>query len=46
MIRTVRPDSGLVEVWVSPGSEAEFERLRLALASEGLEVGLAPGEAA
>lgn len=36
MMRTLRPAEGLVEVWVSPGSEPEFERLRAALGREGL----------
>jgi hypothetical protein len=36
LIRTLRPEEGLVEAWVSPGSEGEFELLLRALAREGL----------
>jgi hypothetical protein len=36
LLRTLDAAAGLVEVFVSPGSEDEFERLRLALAREGL----------
>ncbi len=36
LLRTLDPAAGLVEVFVSPGSEGEFEGLRAALAREGL----------
>lgn len=36
VLRTLDPGGGIVEVWVSPGAEAEFESLRLALVREGL----------
>ena len=36
VLRTLDAPAGLVEVPVSPGSEKEFERLRLALCREGL----------
>ncbi|HEY5999889.1 MAG TPA: DUF4911 domain-containing protein [bacterium] len=45
MLRTLDAAAGVVEVFVSPGAEAEFERLRAALAREGLAtapVGEAP----
>lgn len=41
VMRTLRPDAGLVEVWVSPGAEAEFATLRRALAAEGLPTEIA-----
>jgi len=44
VIRTLRPADGLVEARVSPGREAEFERLRIAMAAEGLHVEPAGGE--
>lgn len=36
VLRTLDPAAGIVEVFVSPGSEGEFERLRAALCREGL----------
>ena len=36
VLRTLDAAEGIVEVFVSPGSEEEFERLRLALCREGL----------
>jgi hypothetical protein len=36
VLRTTDAAGGIVEVFVSPGSEAEFEGLRLALGREGL----------
>ena len=36
LLRTLDAGSGLVEVFVSPGAEEEFERLRAALSREGL----------
>lgn len=36
VLRTVAAAAGLVEVFVSPGAEEEFERLRAALGREGL----------
>jgi len=36
VLRTLDGAAGLVEILVSPGSEAEFENLRLALYREGL----------
>ena len=36
VMRTLDAAAGLVEVFVSPGSEEEFERLRAALEREGL----------
>ena len=36
VLRTLDAAAGVVEVFVSPGSEGEFESLRLALCREGL----------
>jgi hypothetical protein len=36
LLRTLNPAAGIVEVYVSPGSEEEFEQLRAALCREGL----------
>ena len=36
LLRTLDGAAGLVEVFVSPGAEEEFERLRAALGREGL----------
>lgn len=36
VLRTLDPAAGIVEILVSPGSETEFENLRLALCREGL----------
>jgi hypothetical protein len=36
VLRTLDAPAGIVEVFVSPGSEEQFERLRLALGREGL----------
>ena len=36
VMRTLEAAEGIVEVFVSPGSEEEFESLRLALCREGL----------
>ena len=36
LLRTLDAAAGLVEVFVSPGAEDDFERLRTALAREGL----------
>ena len=36
MLRTLDAAAGIVEIFVSPGSEEEFERLRVALGREGL----------
>ena len=36
VLRTLDAAEGLVEILVSPGSEDEFENLRLALCREGL----------
>src|SRR5512138_2972261 len=36
LLRTLDAAAGVVEVFVSPGSEEEFERLRAALGCEGL----------
>ena len=36
VLRTLDAAAGVVEVFVSPGSEKEFESLRLALSREGL----------
>jgi hypothetical protein len=36
LLRTLDAAAGLIEVFVSPGAEEEFERLRVALAREGL----------
>ncbi len=36
VLRTIDADEGIVEVFVSPGSEEQFESLRLALCREGL----------
>src|SRR5512139_1246502 len=40
VMRTLDAAAGLVEVFVSPGSEEEFERLRVALEREGLPTAL------
>jgi hypothetical protein len=36
VLRTLDAAEGIVEIFVSPGSEGEFEGLRLALCREGL----------
>jgi hypothetical protein len=36
LLRTLDAAAGTVEIFVSPGSEEEFERLRQALCTEGL----------
>ena len=36
VMRTIEPEGGLVEVYVSPGAEGEFSRLVRALREEGL----------
>jgi hypothetical protein len=36
VLRTLDPAAGIVEIFVSPGAEEQFERLRLALCREGL----------
>jgi hypothetical protein len=36
LLRTLDAAAGLIEVFVSPGAEEEFERRRAALAREGL----------
>jgi hypothetical protein len=36
VLRTLDAAAGIVEIFVSPGAEEEFERLRLALCREGL----------
>lgn len=36
VLRTLDAGAGLVELFVSPGAEEQFERLRLALCREGL----------
>ena len=36
VMRTLDAAAGIVEIFVSPGSEEEFERLRVALGREGL----------
>jgi hypothetical protein len=36
VLRTIDAPAGIVEIFVSPGSEGQFERLRLGLAREGL----------
>lgn len=36
VMRTIEPDEGLVEVYVSPGAEREFSRLIRALQEEGI----------
>jgi hypothetical protein len=36
VLRTLDAAAGLVEILVSPGSEGQFEELRLALGREGL----------
>ncbi len=36
VLRTLDPAAGIVEIFVSPGSEGEFEQLRVALGREGL----------
>jgi hypothetical protein len=40
LLRTLDAAAGKVEVFVSPGSEDEFERLRVALGREGLPTAL------
>ena len=45
LLRTLDAAAGLVEVFVSPGSEGQFERLRQALGREGLATTLVAGEA-
>ena len=40
LLRTLAAPAGLVEVFVSPGAEDEFERLRAALGREGLPTAL------
>jgi len=36
VMRTIEPDEGLVEVYVSPGAEEDFSRLIRALQEEGI----------
>jgi hypothetical protein len=36
VMRTIEPESGLVEVYVSPGAEEDFSRLIRALREEGV----------
>jgi hypothetical protein len=36
VMRTIEPEGGLVEVYVSPGAEEEFSRLIRALQEEGV----------
>ena len=36
VMRTIEPEGGLVEVYVSPGAEEEFSRLVRALREEGI----------
>ncbi len=36
VMRTIEPESGIVEVYVSPGAEEEFSRLVRALREEGI----------
>ena len=36
VMRTIEPDEGLVEVYVSPGAEEAFSRLIRALQEEGI----------
>jgi len=45
LLRTLDGAAGLVEVFVSPGAEEQFERLREALGREGLPTTLADAEA-
>ncbi|MHB8835556.1 MAG: DUF4911 domain-containing protein [Candidatus Methylomirabilia bacterium] len=45
VLRTLDAAAGLVEILVSPGSEEEFESLRLALGREGLPTTLIEEEA-
>ena len=45
VLRTLDAAAGLVEILVSPGSEEEFEELRLALCREGLPTARVAGEA-
>ena len=45
VLRTLVAAEGIVEVFVSPGSEEEFENLRLALCREGLPTTLIEEEA-
>jgi hypothetical protein len=42
VLRTLDGAAGLVEVFVSPGLEPDFERLRLALCDEGLPTEIVP----
>jgi hypothetical protein len=45
VMRTIRPEAGHVEVYISPGREKEFASLMEALESEGVDLAiLAPGE--
>ena len=44
VLRTLKAKDGLVEILVSPGSEEEFESLRLALCREGLPTTRLEGE--
>jgi Domain of unknown function (DUF4911) len=44
LLRTLNGAAGLVEVFVSPGSEEQFERLREALGREGLPTTPVAGE--
>jgi hypothetical protein len=45
VLRTLDAAGGIVEIFVSPGSEEEFESLRLALCREGLPTTRIPEEA-
>jgi len=42
VLRTLDGAAGLVEVFVSPGLEGDFERLRRALGEEGLPTEIVP----
>ena len=42
LLRTLDAAAGLVEIFVSPGAEEDFERLRAALGREGLPTALVP----
>jgi hypothetical protein len=42
LLRTLDAAAGLVEVFVSPGAEEDFERLRAALGREGLPTAPVP----
>ena len=45
VMRTIRPDRGHVEVYVSPGRDGEFAALMEALRDEGIDLAeVTPGE--